>query len=514
MTQSSQILLHWQWHLPLGLLLAASSQVLLAASDAIVDGPAQVYLSKYEFPGMHIMERVDSGTAFRIYPRGVLPKGDKAPLQVDSAEWETMGQAREALEKLLHIPEPEPLETPWALFDSQGRRIKTLDQLGNSQVAFLIEIGQWMWPAVRIGFEQHAQGVNGGAPATLRTLSVRPQVFEVRDFLTTNETVKVMKIGKKQGLVNSQGQLQSSDVAKGTAHAAFRTSRQAWLSNFMSPLVEKLDRRISNLTRIPTSHNEPVQILRYDETQYYHGHMDWTELELYNDQREIWTSSHFGHQDRLATVFWYLNDVAEGGETLFPKFGQPICSPESRLGGSNTRHCKGAPDPDMQSCRIGLKVPPKRGTVILWYNFHPSGRGDRNALHAGCPVGPNLTKWSANKWVRIKPFNAREKWIDNHPALERFGWQQKDENSCQIKFINNSGETVKVVWMHPETKKGHVLTTIKSGASLSQSSFIGHRFILKSNTQKSNVVKCPVSRAVTYELNSAFSLEKTVKQEL
>ena len=27
---------------------------------------------------------------------------------------------------------------------------------------------------------------------------------------------------------------------------------------------------------------------------------------------------HYGHFDRMITLFWYLNDVEEGGETNFP----------------------------------------------------------------------------------------------------------------------------------------------------------------------------------------------------
>jgi len=236
--------------------------------------------------------------------------------------------------------------------------------------------------------------------------------------------------------------LQSRDRDKGTAHAQFRTSKQAWLSNSLSPLVKELDDRVSQLTRVPASHNEAVQLLRYGEGQYYHGHMDWTELELYPDQRNVWVDSHYGFQGRLATVFWYLNDVEQGGETIFPKYGQKVCEPLKR-GGPSTRYCPGSEDPEMASCEKGLKVPPRQGTVILWYNYHPSGRGDRNSLHAGCPVGENLTKWSANKWVRIKPNNARASWIEDHPALKRHGWSgagvPPDPNSCQVSFRNEVG---------------------------------------------------------------------------
>ena len=51
----------------------------------------------------------------------------------------------------------------------------------------------------------------------------------------------------------------------------------------------------------------------------------------------------------------YLNDVQQGGHTIFPKRGQPICAPGS-LGGPSARYCRGALDPDMDSCTKGLKV--------------------------------------------------------------------------------------------------------------------------------------------------------------
>jgi len=379
---------------------------------------------KMPFQG-HILEREKAGRVFQIYRKGQDPSHGQEPLEVDGTSWETMEKVRHDLEDKLSIPEPEPLQPPWALFDSQGTRLTTLDQLDSVQLAFLIEVGQWMWPAVRIGFVQRAQGVHEGAAATLRTLSVRPKIFEVRDFLSDDETDGVMTIGSKQGLISSKGSLNSADANSGRAHKSYRTSRQAWLRNELSPLIAQLDARVSNLTRVPASHNEDVQLLRYDETQYYYAHMDWMELEAYYDQKHAWQQAHFGHQDRLATVFWYLNDVAEGGETVFPKFGFPICKPDSRWGEGDARFCPGAPEPDTKVCDQGLKIKPRRGTVILCYNYHPSGRGDRNALHAGCPVGPNLTKWSANKWVRIKPNHAPGQWIEDHPALKRHGFKDK-----------------------------------------------------------------------------------------
>ncbi|CAJ1434133.1 unnamed protein product [Effrenium voratum] len=288
--------------------------------------------------------------------------------------------------------------------------------------------------------------------------------------------------------ITCQGQLNSADVKNRKSHTAFRTSKQAWLSNAMSPLIAELDERTARLTRIPAENNEPAQLLRYDEGAYYHSHMDWTELDFYPDQRHIWASSHLGHFDRIATVFWYLNDVAVGGETVFPKHGQPICSPESK-GGPKVRTCLGATDPDMASCE-GFKVRPKRGSVVLWYNFLASGRGDRNALHAGCPVGTNLTKWSANKWVRNKALGSPSQWIEGHPALQRFGWHGEDAEvgSCHISFKNDFEKQVALLWLSGSGSRE--LATIRRGGRLSQASYQGHRFQVKSEEQLSNEVTC------------------------
>eukprot|EP00913_Durusdinium_trenchii_P000440 g403.t1 len=261
----------------------------------------------------------------------------------------------------------EEMQLPCAFFTPDGERIEALQGLLRSPVLFFLENGQWMWPAVRIGFQQNVTGL---PDVYLTTLSLRPAVFEVRNFMSSQEADEVMAIGAQQGLHSSK-----------------------------------------------------------DTGTYYHAHMDWTELDFYPDQRHIWMDSHFGHFDRLATLFWYLNDVQEGGETIFPKHGQPICAPRS-LGGPAARFCTGARDPDMSSCVKGLKVRPRKGTAVLWYNFLATGRGDRNSLHAGCPVGPNETKWSGNKWVRNKPWGTPGHWMPGHPALKRYGWRADDEDRC------------------------------------------------------------------------------------
>lgn len=99
---------------------------------------------------------------------------------------------------------------------------------------------------------------------------------------------------------------------------------------------------------------------------------------------------------RLATFFYYLNDVEEGGETAFTKAGP-------------TGWKDGEPI-DYTTCSRGYLVSPEKGTAILWYNLlaegHMDGVVDRYSLHSGCDVKKG-EKWSANKWIYNKKHNGK-----------------------------------------------------------------------------------------------------------
>ena len=82
----------------------------------------------------------------------------------------------------------------------------------------------------------------------------------------------------------------------------------------------------------------------------------------------------------LSILTFFLSDVAEGGETIFPRWN-------------------GAPFPqDLSDCSTGLKVKPQKGKVIIFYNLLPDGEIDELSLHGACPVKDGV-KWAANKWI-------------------------------------------------------------------------------------------------------------------
>ena len=83
------------------------------------------------------------------------------------------------------------------------------------------------------------------------------------------------------------------------------------------PIIERIERRISVITRVPVSHQEDIQVLRYTKGQKYGAHYD----SAYDDSQS-------GPHKRMATFLMYLSDVEEGGETAFPeksaKWADPV----------------------------------------------------------------------------------------------------------------------------------------------------------------------------------------------
>lgn len=77
---------------------------------------------------------------------------------------------------------------------------------------------------------------------------------------------------------------------------------------------------------------------------------------------------------RVYTAFAYLNDVEEGGETNFPT--------------------------------LGFKVKPRRGSLLIWpsvRNDDPT-QADMRTEHGALPVEGRDTKFSANIWAYLGPF--------------------------------------------------------------------------------------------------------------
>jgi len=218
-----------------------------------------------------------------------------------------------------------------------------------------------------------------GRPLTLETLSLQPLLFKVQNFLSTSECDHIIELAQKDKAMLKQSPVSRMDHDIGKEVKQWRTSSQMWLRNSASKVVKQITKRVSEFTGTETSQQEAIQVLRYNNKQFYSAHLDAFDPAFYQGRIK---SIDYGHKNRLATLFWYMTNITKGGETLFPK-------------------AYGLPSPrDMWECETspGLKVSPRKGMIILWYNLLPNGLVDLRSLHSGCPVLEG-TKWSANKWV-------------------------------------------------------------------------------------------------------------------
>ena len=288
-------------------------------------------------------------------------------------------------ERFLDRPGAE--RQPWAFFSVDGHRLETYEAVVQQGTVFIFEGGQWIWPGVEVGhtfivrdIEDFEQGIE------FETLSMRPLVFAIRGFLSVEECDQLREESEVH-MMSSPVAHKDGDVGKPATE--WRTSTQHWLPSSGRPWLESIDKRVAELTRTTVPQQEAVQVLRYMPGQKYDAHHDFFDIQSYQSNEGIKRMLKYGSRNRMATVFWYITDVAEGGSTWFPRaFDRP--QPGLKGGAKSFSSC----EPD-----VGLHSYPERGKVIIFYSLLPNGEHDEDSLHAGCPPISGETKWSANKWI-------------------------------------------------------------------------------------------------------------------
>ncbi|XP_026315299.1 prolyl 4-hydroxylase subunit alpha-2-like isoform X2 [Hyposmocoma kahamanoa] len=188
------------------------------------------------------------------------------------------------------------------------------------------------------------------APIKTEQLLQKPDVFLFHDVLNQNEIDAIKKtVGHrlKRALVYTNNEKIRTES---------RVSKSAWLDDIDHDVIARMSQRIEDFTGMSTTHAEQLQIANYGIGGQYNPHYDFDK-----------TGKHHGDRgNRLATVLFYMSDVAYGGATVFT--------------------------------RLGLSVPPIKGSALFWTNLLSSGDGDNRTLHAACPVLYG-NKWVANKWI-------------------------------------------------------------------------------------------------------------------
>ncbi|XP_043465779.1 uncharacterized protein LOC122500757 [Leptopilina heterotoma] len=155
--------------------------------------------------------------------------------------------------------------------------------------------------------------------------------------------------------------LYSSSVTsemEGAHSSKIRISEHAWLIEEYYPKVKSINERAGHMTDLNIGTSEPLQIAYYKPGGYFNEHVDFDP-----NKDNPFPNKPVGN--RIGTLMFYLNNVQEGGKTIFSF--------------------------------LNITLTPKKGNAVFWYNTLPNGDLDYFTMHAGCRVVSGV-KWVANKW--------------------------------------------------------------------------------------------------------------------
>jgi prolyl 4-hydroxylase len=201
-------------------------------------------------------------------------------------------------------------------------------------------------------------------------------VEEKENFITSEECDEIIKLA-------SDGFEKSKTL--GTDIEGYRVAFSTWIKND-EPISIKLKQITSEETGIPIENMETIHVVKYEVGGEYKDHQDFFHPgEPYYDD----CMSRGGQ--RIKTALVYLNDDFTGGDTTFPK--------------------------------IGMRITPKKGKLVVWDNVTANGRISYDSTHIGEVITEGV-KYIAVIWIREKYFwnwddkkhtwyNTEDRWKNN-----------------------------------------------------------------------------------------------------
>lgn len=213
--------------------------------------------------------------------------------------------------------------------------------------------------------QEHSQGNSLGRPQPsqnryyydfprlnpeLQVLHENPDIFSVPNFLTESECDQLIRKAEPHLIPCVTKNPKTGAVEQDPS----RTSRNTNIPQVEVPtIVEKL----AELTRCQPEHLEVLQVLNYAPGQYFKPHTDGF--------TGLISACGFEKSARLVTIFVYLNDVDEGGQTRFGK--------------------------------LDLDVKPQKGMAVVHFPTSLDFQEDGRTEHQGMPAIDE--KWLLVTWV-------------------------------------------------------------------------------------------------------------------
>lgn len=194
-------------------------------------------------------------------------------------------------------------------------------------------------------------------PAALRIPSNDLAIFVVRDFLTAKECEGLIRLIDRDRV--------PSQILAPSDDPDYRTSESCNLDPEI-PLIRAVEAKITALMGIQPAHGEAIQGQRYAVGQQFKPHHDF----FYVDE-PYWPEMQRTGGQRTWTAMMFLNAPEAGGHTAFPE--------------------------------AGLKIAPRPGNLLTWYNLDSLGEPNPFSLHQGTPVEKGV-KYVITKWYRERPW--------------------------------------------------------------------------------------------------------------
>lgn len=193
-----------------------------------------------------------------------------------------------------------------------------------------------------------------------------PWMLLIDGFLSEEECDKLVSFGDSTGYERSSEysgdfEIDGSPTFIETEH---RTSENAFCGEDCKddPIVADVLKRMEDITGIPMTNFENLQLVRYTVGQYYKQHHD------YADTMDGTAPGH-----RILTFFMYLNDVEEGGGTKFED--------------------------------LDYIAQPKRGSALIWPSVLDDDveTMDEWTFHEALAVEKGI-KFGANAWIHLRDY--------------------------------------------------------------------------------------------------------------
>ncbi|GAB5366902.1 hypothetical protein AAMO2058_001183700 [Amorphochlora amoebiformis] len=263
----------------------------------------------------------------------------------------------------------------------------------------------FVWPSGYVGKKVTVNKISrpkdSSKPIVLETLSLQPKVFLVHNFISQEEADELIfrATDPRNPYSLRRSTTGTEDWNRGGASdvSSTRTSENAFdISSQTSISIKKRAFQLLRM-RYKQCASDGIQILRYDIKQAYIAHEDFFNLGVQGGHN---FDPKTGGSNRFATVFLYLSDVEEGGQTVFPlATNTSLYRKENPPAELSRMFREGSWEHKMvKDCYAKFSVKPKKLSAVLFYNQDSHGNLDHLSLHGGCPVISGQ-KWAANVWV-------------------------------------------------------------------------------------------------------------------